>query len=371
MVDYKCIKTHTKTTTNYPGSTYDTNNGLWELTTKVGLVAANILFGDHGYFGSAIISGDWMISTNGRIDGVDYTKNDTYNGVIPYSLFNPNNPIGKSLSKYGSVSTHTMTASDTTKTIGTVSLEKGKTYKLTVIGRCGSSSGSYYVRLRNLSTEATYTPVMINGTSDVTRTGTFTVNSSGSYNIEFYDTSGLTGTVTFVDLAEMNFAPEFALDLLTGQTYQHGGVFTGFMRKVLTSITTSNINSYKRKDIASSETVLDFDKCGSFIELNTGTQGYFTVPILSNYLATKYTESQKNLIRSYVGVKLMVYNKTGSTINITYNTYYSTTDKTGTYNATTSFGNNRFMLLECKLGADPVNGDENVFWQEISSGKIV
>lgn len=372
---YKCKKTHTKTTTNYPGSTADTNNGYWELTTKVGIVAANILFGDHGYFGSAIISGDWLISTNGKIDGVDYTKNDTYNGLVPYSLFNPNNPVGKTLAKFSSSETYTMAASDTTKNIGTVTLEKGKVYKLVVIGKCGSSSGQYYIRLRNVSNGTTNTPVMINGTSDITRSGVFTANYSGSYYIEFYDTSGLTGTVKFVDLSEMNFAPEFALDLLTGQTYQHGGVFTGFVRKGLTSITTSNINSYKRKDIATADTVLDFDKCGSFIELNAGTQSYFAIPILSNYLAGKYTEDQKNLIRSFVGTKLMVYNKTGSTINITYNTYYSTTDKTsstaGVTTQTTSFGNNYFMLLECKLGVDPVNSDENVYWQEISSGKIV
>lgn len=40
---YSCTKSHTKTESNYPGSTSDTNNGYWQLGDKIELVAAKIL----------------------------------------------------------------------------------------------------------------------------------------------------------------------------------------------------------------------------------------------------------------------------------------------------------------------------------------
>jgi hypothetical protein len=217
---YKCKKTHTKTTTNYPGSTADTNNGYWELTTKVGIVAANILFGDHGYFGSAIISSDWMISTNGTIDGVAYNNRATYNGVLAYSLFNPNNPLGKPIYLYNWTGTKTIASGTTTSSFTTVSLVAGKTYQLQCAGKTSNASGVVYVRLRNTSTGATYTPVMINGSSDVSRSGHINCTVTGSYYLEMYHTDSYTGTVNSCVLTEKNFAPVYALDLLTGTTYQ-------------------------------------------------------------------------------------------------------------------------------------------------------
>ena len=219
---YKCIKSHTKTATNYPGSTYDANNGLWQLSDKLAMVAANVLFAPHGYFGSAIISGDWMISTNGTIDGVAYNNGATYNGIIAYSLFNPNNPAGNTITKHNSTATVSFGSSDTIKLLNsnTIYLESGKVYFVQATGRLGSSSGSAYVRLRNTSTGATYTPVMINGTSDVTRSGLINVTVTGNYYIEIYNSGGYTGQVSASKVIEKNFAPVFALDLLTGATYQ-------------------------------------------------------------------------------------------------------------------------------------------------------
>lgn len=40
---YSCIKSHTKTASNYPGSTHDTNSGLWKLADPVEIVATKIL----------------------------------------------------------------------------------------------------------------------------------------------------------------------------------------------------------------------------------------------------------------------------------------------------------------------------------------
>ena len=230
---YKCKKTHTKTSTNYPGSTADTNNGYWELTTKVGIVAANILFGDHGYFGSAIISGDWMISTNGTIDGVAYNNRATYNGVLAYSLFNPNNPLGKPITLYDWTGTKTIASGTTTSSFTTVSLVAGKTYYVKAAGKTSNANGVVYVRLRNTSTGATYSPIMINGSSDVMRSGYFNCTVTGNYYLEMYHTDSYTGTVNSCFMSEKNFAPNYCLDLLTGKTYQgdiyvRGGVRSPF-----------------------------------------------------------------------------------------------------------------------------------------------
>jgi hypothetical protein len=219
---YKCIKTHTKAASRYPysGSEY------WVLSDKLAMIAANVLFAKHGYFGSAIISGDWMISTNGTIDGNAYNNGATYQGVIAYSLFNPNNPLGVSLQKYAYASAYSFTSSNNTKAWTTLTLESGKVYYLKATGRGGSSS-SYYVRVRNTSTGATHTPVLINSTTNVTRSGYFNCLATGSYYIEIYNPSGISGTVESVELIEKNFAPVYALDLLTGAVYQGNAYIRG------------------------------------------------------------------------------------------------------------------------------------------------
>ena len=354
---YKCVKSHTKTSYNYPDSTADTSNGYWQLSDKLAMVAANVLFAKHGYFGSAIISGDWMISTNGMIDNTFCENGATYQGIIAYSLFNENNPSGDDVLIYGSSTTQTKTASETTKTIATVSLEAGKLYYLKATGKAGSASGQYYIRIRNTSTGTTNTPVMINGTSNVTRSGYFSPGTTGSYYLEFYDTSGISAEVSAIELTRKDFAPTFALDLLTGTTYQHDGVFTGFIRKGKTKITTSNIGNYKRTDITEA-TVLDFDKCGSFIELSTGTASYFSLPLLSSAIASKYTAAQKDRIRSFIGTKLLVYNYSGVNLSITW----KWTASGGTYGYTLYNGN--CVELECKMDKDDGdNGTEVIYWE--------
>ena len=44
---YSCIKSHTKTASNYPGSATDTNSGLWKLADKLEIVATKILLAQY------------------------------------------------------------------------------------------------------------------------------------------------------------------------------------------------------------------------------------------------------------------------------------------------------------------------------------
>lgn len=162
----------------------------------------------------------------------------------------------------------------------------------------------------------------------------------------------------------VNFVPNYAVDLKTGKSYQNDCFINGFIRKKKTTITTSNISKYKRDDITSA-TVLDFDKCGSFIELSTGTYGYLTLPLMSAYLASKYTSKQIDDIRSFVGTTLLIYNKSGQDIPITlrYNSDGSMTRG--------SIHNGNCVELECCLKADDNDGKEIIYWKVIDYAEPV
>ena len=289
---YKCVKSHTKTSYNYPGSTADTSNGYWQLSDKLAMVAANVLFAKHGYFGSAIISGDWMISTNGTIDGTAYNNGAKYQGIIAYSLFNPNNPLGNPIAKHNSTSTVSFSASETTKTINTVSLESGKIYYVEATGRAGSASGAFYVRLRNVSTGATNTPIMINSTSNVTRAGYVNITATGSYYLEIYNSGGISGTITESKVMEKNFAPVYALDLLTGATYQGDAHVRGAIE--------ANLFYGKTKSISAATYQIDpnTEPFSTFVYPDANGKKWIYLPKATDYDGMEIMIYQKNTVAS-------------------------------------------------------------------------
>lgn len=67
--------------------------GYWrKMVSSQQYYMAKAFFGDYAEFGSAIISGDWMISKNGTIDGTEYNNGALYNGSAAYTLFDPSHP---------------------------------------------------------------------------------------------------------------------------------------------------------------------------------------------------------------------------------------------------------------------------------------
>ena len=64
---YSCKKSHTKTTSNYPGSTTDTNNGYWQLGDKVELVATKILMATYAVVENLGVRAIEMKDANGNI----------------------------------------------------------------------------------------------------------------------------------------------------------------------------------------------------------------------------------------------------------------------------------------------------------------
>ena len=64
---YSCVKNHTKTATNYPGSTEDSNNGYWQLGDKIELVATKILLATYALVKNLGVEAIDMKDNNGNV----------------------------------------------------------------------------------------------------------------------------------------------------------------------------------------------------------------------------------------------------------------------------------------------------------------
>lgn len=64
---YSCIKSHTKTASNNPGSTTDTNSGLWKLADKLEMVATKILLAQYALVKNLGVEAIDMKDANGNI----------------------------------------------------------------------------------------------------------------------------------------------------------------------------------------------------------------------------------------------------------------------------------------------------------------
>lgn len=64
---YSCIKSHTKTASNYPGSATDTNSGLWKLADPVEIVATKILLAQYALVKNLGVEAIDMKDVNGNI----------------------------------------------------------------------------------------------------------------------------------------------------------------------------------------------------------------------------------------------------------------------------------------------------------------
>ena len=64
---YSCIKSHTKTASNYPGSATDTNSGLWKSADKLEIVATKILLAQYALVKNLGVEAIDMKDANGKI----------------------------------------------------------------------------------------------------------------------------------------------------------------------------------------------------------------------------------------------------------------------------------------------------------------
>lgn len=100
---YSCIKSHTKTASNYPGSTPDTNSGLWKLADPVEIVATKILLTQYALVknlgvetidmkdaeGNIIFQAkDGNVTCNkGTFNNITVKGNSTFEGSVKANMF--------------------------------------------------------------------------------------------------------------------------------------------------------------------------------------------------------------------------------------------------------------------------------------------
>lgn len=83
---YSCVKSHTKTASNYPGSTTATANGYWQLGDKIELVATKILLATYALVENLGVTAIDMKDSNGNIlfqakDGTVTCKTGIFDNV--------------------------------------------------------------------------------------------------------------------------------------------------------------------------------------------------------------------------------------------------------------------------------------------------
>lgn len=83
---YSCVKNHTKTAANYPGSTEDNNNGYWQLGDKIELVATKILLATYALVKNLGVEAIDMKDSSGNIlfqakDGNVVCKTGTFENI--------------------------------------------------------------------------------------------------------------------------------------------------------------------------------------------------------------------------------------------------------------------------------------------------
>lgn len=87
---YACIKSHTKTASNYPGSTTDRNNGYWQLGDKIELVATKLLLAAYALVENLGVEAIEMKDSSGNVvfkakDGTVTCKTGTFNNITVQS----------------------------------------------------------------------------------------------------------------------------------------------------------------------------------------------------------------------------------------------------------------------------------------------
>lgn len=83
---YSCIKSHTKTASNFPGSATDTNSGLWKLADKLEMVATKILLAQYALVKNLGVEAIDMKDADGNIifqakDGNVTCNSGTFNNI--------------------------------------------------------------------------------------------------------------------------------------------------------------------------------------------------------------------------------------------------------------------------------------------------
>lgn len=239
--------TYTMSSMGTPSSSNaSSSNANWKLmVTDFKYLITEAIFGAYAHFGSALINGDWLISANGIMNGTSYTGSSNIGNVYlmsstntsgktttvkPYTHFDPSNPHGNSSVMASGTSLVTLATTETSHNLMSAYLTAGHLYYVSVTGYCANASYPHYVRVYS-SSYGTVTPSIFSSTTSATRGFYLKVSVSGTYYIQLYrQTSGYAGYATAYSITRYCFAPNYAVDLLAGVSYQKKVYASGGMR---------------------------------------------------------------------------------------------------------------------------------------------
>lgn len=187
----------------------------WKLmVTDFKFIIAQAIFSNYAHLGSFIVNGDWLLAQYGKVNNVASANYQAFDPLFPKTAY-----LCQGVAcdvNYQNINKHTFTA--------------GKTYNITLIGE------NFY-RDSGITAQMILNVRMYNGSSNVgstinltpsnpTQVLEFTPPSTGDYYLRVDMQSGGThGTLTaFVNNV---FIPNYAVDGLSGKTYQKEGYFGG------------------------------------------------------------------------------------------------------------------------------------------------
>ena len=384
------------------------NNKPWEIMTNdFKYLITEALFSNFAHLGSAIINGDWMMSTHGQIGGVNFL-NDNYIEITdveskntdltpPYTLFSTDNPSSDGSiehdASYGTGDNELKVDFDsvnTNKFLENIKLEENTTYfaHIRVRTEPTGGNGNYYLKVDETDVGSILTSSNVYETKIIF----FKVKTSGNYTLSVRSKAGGSSATNYGSLGidywkigVASFAPRYAVNLKTGMSLQGYGFSSGAIRRNKVVINDFSYEHYTKQGI------LDLDKCGSYVELD-GL--YVTLQLPLYCKSMNATDSDRERARSFVGTKLLIYiindggiydyfkNDKGEKVLQTNAFLYKvakvsgkttessqqfkTTDGAGTIEKILEYP--QFVELECVTGVD--EDGEIIYWKVNTIGKI-
>ena len=201
----------------------------WKKIANFGVVLTDAIFvKNFAQFGSAIITGDWLISVHGMIGNTFYGGSvenpDEYQGRAAYTYFDPAYPWGYDPFQLPvtneEIETNKLTS--WTRITDNFKLPAGTyTFNITCYA---NSSDTLHLRLFYGDESADDLYLGSTGSDEaVTLTFTKTLTSKSDWNVRAtMEASGEIGYIVSVEVApnDARFIPNYAVDLRTGRTYQ-------------------------------------------------------------------------------------------------------------------------------------------------------
>lgn len=204
----------------------------WVKAANFGVVITQGLFAEFAKLGSAIMSGDYMFSMNGRIGNTDYNGGAKIGGVPAYTLFDPHFLDGK-YNPYMEMDMVTTLLESWTQITEEFHVSSGVIYTVKI--RCRVNRSQYVLHLRVKNTGNTIGDIYLSGTSSTTYTelsATFSVNSNYddcyiAATLEQVTSTSYSGTgyISSIEISAETFIPNWYVDLLTGKMVAARGNF--------------------------------------------------------------------------------------------------------------------------------------------------